>query len=141
MSFTSAEFCDTNVFVYAHDVEAGSKREQAQRLVARLALSGDGALSVQVLQEFFVTVTRKLRQPLHPNEAREIVSDLVSWRVFAPSAPDVLEAIDNAARWQLSFWDAMLVTAANRAGATVLWSEDLSDGQAYGVTTVRNPFV
>jgi predicted nucleic acid-binding protein len=57
-----------------------------------------------------------------------------------PGAADVLDAIDNSLRWRLSFWDAMLVTAANKTGASVLWSEDLNPGQRYGGVTVQNPF-
>jgi predicted nucleic acid-binding protein len=137
----SVEFCDTNILVYAYDASAGSKRTQARGLLQTLWLSGDGAVSVQVLQELFVTLTRKLSSPLSPAEARIIVSDLARWRVVEPTRRDVLEAIDAASRWQLSFWDAMIVVAAQRAGAAVIWSVDLNDGQDFGGTEVRNPFL
>lgn len=136
----SAEFCDTNVFVYAYDLTAGDKRVRALRLVERLWDSGEGVVSVQVLQELFVTLTRRASPPLDPATARRIVGDLATWRVVEPSAPDVLDASDAAARWRISFWDAMIVTAAQKAGAEVLWSEDLNDGQTYDGPTVRNPF-
>jgi predicted nucleic acid-binding protein len=136
----SAEFCDTNLFVYAYDVTAGARRRHAQGILARLWDSADGVISVQVLQELFVALTRKIPQPLPGHEARAIVSDLTTWRVVEPSARDVLTAIDGAARWQLSFWDAMILTAANRAGATTVWSEDLNDGQRFDGVVVRNPF-
>jgi predicted nucleic acid-binding protein len=139
-SSTSAEFCDTNVLVYAHDLTAGAKREQARGLVRRLDADAVGALSVQVLQEFYVGVTRKVRNPVPPQVARRIVEGLITWQVVHPRAQDVLEAIDGSVRWQVSFWDAMLLVAANKAGASVLWSEDLNDGQTYGGVTVRNPF-
>jgi predicted nucleic acid-binding protein len=103
-------------------------------------VSRSGTLSVQVLQEFYVTVTRKAVPPLPPEQARTIVDRLTLWPVVEPSARDVLDAIDNSLRWQVSFWDAMLLTAANKAGATVLWSEDLNPGQVYGGVTVRSPF-
>jgi predicted nucleic acid-binding protein len=78
--------------------------------------------------------------PVPPEAARAAISDLLSWPVVEPTGQDVLEAIDTAARWQVSFWDAMLLTAANKAGATTLWTEDLNDGQRYDGVTVRNPF-
>ena len=136
----SGEFCDTNVIVYAYDSSAGAKREQAMRLMNRLWETSAGILSVQVLQELFVTLTRKVAQPLPLPQARQLVSDLATWPVFAPDSADVLEAIDGTARWQISFWDAMLVTAARKAGANLIWSEDLNDGQQYDGVTVRNPF-
>ena len=97
-------------------------------------------VSVQVLQELYVTLTRKAAPPLAPADARAVVQDLATWRVVEPSRRDVLEAIDGAQRWRTSFWDAMILTAAIKAGAAVVWSEDLNDGQSYDGTTVRNPF-
>jgi predicted nucleic acid-binding protein len=136
----SVEFCDTNVIVYAYDSTAGVKHDRAQALLERLWLDGKGVLSVQVLQELFVTLTRKVARPVDPGEARAIVADLATWSLVQPAASDVLAAIDATIRWQLSFWDAMILTAAQRAGAAVLWSEDFSDGQRFDAVTVRNPF-
>jgi predicted nucleic acid-binding protein len=136
----SVEFCDTNVIVYAYDSTAGAKHDRAQALLERLWLDGKGVLSVQVLQELFVTLTRKVARPVDPGEARAIVADLATWSLVQPAASDVLAAIDATIRWQLSFWDAMILTAAQRAGAAVLWSEDFSDGQRFDAVTVRNPF-
>jgi len=137
----SAEFCDTNLFVYAYDATAGRKREQATALLARLWDSGAGVVSVQVLQELFVALTRKIPQPLPPVEAGAIVSDMTTWRIVEPGSRDVLAAIDGAVRWQVSFWDAMILTTAIRAGAGTVWSEDLNDGQTYDGMIVRNPFL
>lgn len=134
------EFCDTNVLVYAHDVSAGDKQVRAQALIQRLWANGEGALSVQVLQELYVSLTRKVVRPLPGPEVRQIVAALGLWRVSAPGANDVLEAIDASLRWQVSFWDAMLLVAASRVGAAVVWSEDLNHGQAYDGVVVRNPF-
>ncbi len=133
------EFCDTNVLVYAYDTTAGAKRERARALLERLWLDGSGALSVQVLQELFVTLTRKIAAPLEPAVARGIVADLATWQVAGPTSTDVLAAIDASVRWQLSFWDAMIVTAAQRIGATIVWSEDLQDGRTFDGLTVRDP--
>lgn len=140
-SSTSAEFCDTNIIIYANDGSAGSKRDVAQDLMARLWQSGRGVVSIQVLQESFVTLTRKPQPPISPTEARGIVEELTQWRVVEPDRYDVLAAIDTSFRWQLSFWDAMLLLAARNAGAAVLWSEDLNDGQSYDGVVVRNPFL
>jgi predicted nucleic acid-binding protein len=136
----SVEFCDTNVVVYAFDTTAGAKHERAKRLLERLWLEDVGALSVQVLQELFVTLTRKIARPLEPLAARDIVADLATWHLVQPTAADVLTAIDASLRWQLSFWDAMIITAAQRARAAVVWSEDFSGAQVFEAVTVRNPF-
>jgi predicted nucleic acid-binding protein len=93
-----------------------------------------------VLQELFVTLTKKTAPPLSPAEARAVVSDMATWQVVVPAAADVVDAIDAAARWQISFWDAMLLTTARKAQAETLWSEDLNDGQDYDGVVVRNPF-
>jgi predicted nucleic acid-binding protein len=137
----SAEFCDTNILVYAYDLSAGVKRERAKSLVERLWQSGDGVVSIQVLQEVFVTLTRKGSPPLPAGQAREVVSDLATWRVIVPAAPDVLDTIDGMLRWHVSFWDAMLLTTANKAGAAVVWSEDLNHGQRYDGALVQNPLL
>jgi predicted nucleic acid-binding protein len=136
----SAEFCDTNVVVYTYDLSAGAKRRVAEELMARLWRTEQGAISIQVLQETFVTLTRKCVPPLSQDEARLIVSDLTAWQVIEPTRQDILAAIDAADRWRVSFWDAMLLTTAKKAGAAVLWSEDLNDGQDYDGVVVRNPF-
>lgn len=140
MSDDGIEFCDTNIFVYAYDISAGEKRRMAKDLLERVWTSSTGALSVQVLQELFVSLTRKASPPLQSPAARQIVEDLTAWKVVEPSGRDVLEAIDTCVRWGLSFWDAMIVTAARRAGASVLWSEDLKNGESYDGVVVRNPF-
>ena len=135
-----SEFCDTNVLVYMHDGRDPTKQQSAAALIRRLWVNDIGVVSIQVLQEFYYTVTRRIAEPLPAAEARRIVEELTRWRVFAPAPADVLAAIDASVEWQVSFWDAMLLVAANRVGASVLWSEDLSDGQTYGAVTVRNPF-
>jgi predicted nucleic acid-binding protein len=123
-----------------HALGNGTKRARAKALVERLWPSGEGVLSLQVLQELFVTLTRKLSPPVSRADARDMVSDLTTWQVVQSAGQDVLETIDATTTWQIAFWDAMLVTAARKAGAAVLWSEDLNDGQAFGGTVVRNPF-
>ena len=136
----SVEFCDTNVVVYAYDTSAGSKHDQARQLLERLWLDGVGAVSVQVLQELFVTLTRKIPQPLSTPNARAIIADLTTWHVVTPTPSDVLAAIDGTVSWKLSFWNAMILVAARRCGAVVVWSEDLNSGQMFDTMTLRSPF-
>jgi predicted nucleic acid-binding protein len=136
----SVEFCDTNILVYAYDTSAGGKRDRAKQLLERLWDSENGAVSIQILQELFVSLTRKVVRPLSRNDARTIVADMATWQVVIPTVDDVLAAIDGTARWKISFWDAMVLVTASRADATVLWSEDLSDGQTYDGVVARNPF-
>lgn len=101
---------------------------------------GEGVVSVQVLRELFVTLTTKVSPPVPVVQAREIVSDLLSWRVAEPTGDDLIEAIDMSARWRISFWDAMILAAARKTGASVVWSEDLKEGESYEGVVVRNPF-
>jgi predicted nucleic acid-binding protein len=134
-------FLDTNVLVYAFDRSAGRKREQARQLVTGCWEKENGCLSLQVLQEFYVTVTRKIANPLQPATARQIVAELAQWRLHAPEAEDLLQAIDLRQRWQISFWDAQIVQSAAGLGCRVLYTEDLNHGQLYGQVRVVNPFL
>jgi predicted nucleic acid-binding protein len=133
-------FVDTNILLYAHDESAGGKRDRARALVEQLWESRDGCLSVQVLQEFFVNVTRKIAKPLSAELAKEIVADFSRWRLHVPAADDVLAAIGIHQRTGISFWDAMIVRSAAEIGCTVLYSEDLNAGQEYFGVRVENPF-
>ena len=134
------EFVDTNVLVYAHDASAGPKHLRAKQLLTELWTGGNGCLSVQVLQEFYVNVTRKVNRPLDAESARLRVEDLSYWLVHSPTAADVVEAIRLHQRAHLSFWDAMVLTSAHKLGCDVLWSEDLNEGQVLAGVRVRNPF-
>jgi predicted nucleic acid-binding protein len=134
------EFVDTNILVYAHDRSAGEKNATAERLVRRLWETGNGCLSVQILQEFFVMVTRKVALPLNLEEATEIIRDLSFWKIHAPAAEDVLGAIDIQRHNHTSFWDAMVIHSAISLGCKVIWSEDLADGEIYSQARVLNPF-
>jgi len=133
------QFVDTNILVYAHDVSADMKHIQAQEVLQTLWQTGNGCLSVQVLQEFFVTVTRKVPKPLKIESARQLVADLATWRVHVPHAEDVLGAIDLQQRYQTSFWDAMILFSAIKLGAEIVLSEDLNPGQNYDGLRVANP--
>ncbi len=141
MSADRPVFVDANVLVYALDASAGVKQDRALTLMEDMWESGLGRVSVQVLQEFFVTVTRKIPNPLPIDDALERVRDLKAWKVFSPKADDVIAAINIQKRSGLNFWDAMVVHAASEMRCDVLWTEDLNDGQVIEGVTVRNPFV
>lgn len=134
------EFVDTNVLLYAYDRGKPHKQTKAVALLKKLWQEGSGALSVQVLQEFYVNVTRKLPQPLKTKEAEAVVTDYGAWKVYAPRFVDVIKAIQLQQIHPLSFWDAMIVHSARTLGCHILWSEDLNSGQRFGSLEVRNPF-
>ena len=136
----SRQFVDTNVLVYAHDVTAGDKHDRARALVEELWRSREGCLSVQVLQEFFVTTTRKIPKPLDIVAAARIINNLTRWHVHAPIADDVLDAIGIHQRTGASFWDAMILRSASELRCEILHSEDLNPGQTYASVQVSNPF-
>ena len=132
-------FVDTNILVYAHDTSAGDKHERARALLEQLWNTRDGCLSAQILQEFFVNVTRKIPRPLDAAAAKEIIADLSRWYVHVPAADDVLSAIGLHQRTGISFWDAMIVRSAAEMGCDVLYSEDLNTGQEYSGVRAENP--
>lgn len=140
MSASPPQFIDTNILIYAHDASAGTKHDRARALLRELWENRAGCLSIQVLQEFYVNVTRKVARPMSPDAAAQIIADLGVWPVHRPDVDDVLEAIRLQTSRQLSFWDAMILTSARRLGCETLWSEDMSHGQQYEGVTVINPF-
>lgn len=124
-------FVDTNILVYAHDTAAGVKHERAKALVEQLWRDGSGVLSTQVLQELCVNLRRNAGRPVDLKTAREIVTDYLAWDVVTNSGESILEAFDLEERYRISFWEALILQAAERSGASVLYSEDLSDGHTY----------
>lgn len=134
------QFVDTNVLIYAHDVSAGHKQIRARELIQGLWQSGEGCLSIQVLQEFYVNVTRKVARPLDSQMATQIITDLAVWTLHCPGVQDVLDAIRLQGRHSIPFWDAMILTSAIQLGCQTIWSEDLNPGQVYGPVIVLNPF-
>ncbi len=134
------EFVDTNVLLYAYDVTAGDRHQRARELVGSLGRERRGALSVQVLQEFYVNAVRKIAQPLTPPVARERLRVLSRWQVHSPLADDVIAASVISEQCQLSLWDAMVVRSAAALGCEVLWTEDLNAGQQIAGVEIRDPF-
>jgi len=134
------QFIDTNILIYAHDLSAGRKHQMAKKLVADLWDSARGCLSVQVLQEFYVTITEEVTRPIPDDAAMGIISDLSKWTIHAPDADDVLEAIRLRRLHLLSFLDALILCSAEKLGCSILWTEDLNHGQMFGRVQALNPF-
>jgi predicted nucleic acid-binding protein len=134
-------FVDTNVLIYAYDVSAGVKHLRAMELVTELWKMRTGLVSTQVLQEFYVTATRKIARPLESSFARQIVADFSRWEVITIEPKTILAAIDLQRDHLLSFWDAMIVTTAANGSAEILFTEDLNHGQVISGVTVQNPFL
>ena len=132
-------FVDTNILMYAHDTSAGAKHDRAKALVEELWRDRTGVVSTQVLQELVVNLRRKTARPLDVKATREIITDYLAWQVVVNSGESILEALDLEVRYQISFWDALVLQAAHASGAELLYSEDLSDGQTYGSVRVVNP--
>jgi predicted nucleic acid-binding protein len=132
------EFVDTNILVYAFDRTAGAKRETAAALLTRLWSERAGCISVQVVQEFYVTTTTKLKMPR--DEALAQVERFGKWALHRPGFDDILAAIQLHRTKKVSFWDAMILRSAMASGCSLLWTEDLGDGQKWDGLVVRNPF-
>jgi predicted nucleic acid-binding protein len=133
-------FVDTTVVIYAFDTSAGEKREKALALLAEFWNTGNGCLSVQVLQEFYLIATQKLARPMPVETVKRIVTALSRWEVHTPTEEDVLSAIEMQKRHRLSFWDAMIITSASKLGCRVLYSEELSDTELIAGVQVVDPF-
>ena len=132
-------FFDTNVLVYAFDKGEPEKREVALALIKEHLEEGDGILSVQVFREFYVSV-RRLARPLSAAEAEEALGSLAMFSPITEDCRMVVGAARRSRELTLSFWDALIVEAALRAGAGRLLTEDLQHGQRIGGLTVENPF-
>ena len=132
-------FVDTNILLYAHDPSAGLKHDRARRVIERLWDTGEGVLSTQILQELCVNLRRKVARPLPVDEIRRLVQDYFSWEIVVNTAESVIQALEIEVRYKISYWDALVLQAAESAGAAVLYSEDLADRQRYGVIQVLNP--
>jgi predicted nucleic acid-binding protein len=133
-------FFDTNVLVYAFDRGDPRRQPIAARLLETALAEGTAVVSLQVLQEFYVVVTRKVRTPIPPAKARSLVAEFLRHPVVEPTGAHVLRAIDLSIQASISFWDALIVTTAEAAGCTLLYTEDLTSGRLlYGVRLV-DPF-
>ena len=136
---TGKYFVDTNILMYAHDRTAGEKHERARDLVEELWRTRRGVVSTQVLQELAVNLRRKAGRPLDVRTTREIVADYMTWQVIVNGADSILEALELEQRYQISFWDALIIRSALEGSASTLYSEDLQHGQVFETLTVENP--
>ncbi|HRK18729.1 MAG TPA: PIN domain-containing protein [Hyphomicrobiaceae bacterium] len=132
-------FLDTNVLVYAVDTTRGAAHNR--QIARKIVRDGNFGLSAQVLQEFFVTVTRKIKRPLSKTSALRVVSELSRHDVVPVDASLVCLGIAHSLRYQISYWDGAIIAAAEALGAKTVFSEDLSHGQKYGDVEVLNPFL
>lgn len=138
---TEPVFVDTNVFVCQSDASDSEKQARADRWCAALWRSRSGRVSVQVLLELYATLTRKLKAGIEPSEAREIVSEISAWRPIPVDLSVIRRAWSLEQRYSLSWWDSLIVAAAQVGQCTVLLTEDLQHGQVFDGVCVVNPFV
>jgi predicted nucleic acid-binding protein len=134
----SVEFLDTNILIYAHDGGAGEKHRKSVELITRLVEQGTAGVSIQVLSEFYAVSTRKLG--MTSREAHDVLADVSGWFIHQPTHRDLLAAARLHRRYEISWWDALIIQSAIGLGCRVLWTEDLSNGQRYGAVTAANPF-
>ena len=135
----NAEFVDRNIFIYAHDGGAGVKHQKSVALLERLFEEGNGALSLQVLAEFYAAATRKLN--MSTEEVEEVLRDLEGWALHRPAFADLLSASRLHRRHGVSWWGAQILNSAIELGCSIVWSEELDRGQKYGRLIVRNPYL
>lgn len=134
-------FVDTNILIYAHDPAMGFKHKRALELIEELWHSGQGVLSTQVLQEFCFNLGRKATRPLPLAKVRLLVRNYSTWEVVTNTSASILKALEIETRYRISFWDALIVQAAEEASASILYSEDLAARQFYGSIQVVNPLL
>ncbi|WP_191621125.1 PIN domain-containing protein [Marinihelvus fidelis] len=132
-------FFDTNVLVYAEDADEPIKRQRAIELVTAAMHDGTGVISTQVLQEFFAVCTRKLG--IKPETVQRRMQLLTTLNVIQITTDDTLDAVDLVRLHKLSYWDALIINAARKAGCSTLLSEDMNHGQSISGVKIRNPFI
>jgi predicted nucleic acid-binding protein len=132
-------FVDTNILIYAHDVDAKAKHDVAKGVLRDLWSRRTGVLSMQVLQEFYVNVTRKIASPLPKDVARAVVSSYSIWCIDATPA-EIAAAFRVEDESRIGFWDALIVASALKCGATRILSEDLNAQQTISGVQIQNPF-
>jgi predicted nucleic acid-binding protein len=133
-------FVDSNILIYAHDVDAKAKHDTAKDVLRELWSQRTGVLSVQVLQEFYVNVTRKIASPLSKEEARLVVNSYTVW-CTETTAAEIAAAFRIEDESRIKFWDALIVASAAKASAVRILSEDMNDQQIIAGVRIENPFV
>jgi predicted nucleic acid-binding protein len=132
-------FIDTNILIYAHDLDAGEKHTISATILKHLWETETGIISAQVLQEFYVNVTRKIPNPLPKTKAREIIQSYLMWHVELNDIKTIFAASEFEERYNLSFWDALIVAAACNAKVEKILTEDLNHGQRIEGVFIENP--
>lgn len=134
-------FVDTNILVYAHDLDAGFKNLRARELLSQVWEARTGVLSTQVLQEFIVVVTQRVSHPMDMAQARRVVRNYCAWELVINDAETILQATEIQEAHKLSFWDSLIVAAALAGNAAAIATEDLNHGQIVEGILIRNPFL
>jgi len=134
-------FVDTNILVYAQDLAAGEKYSRAHALMVELWEKRKGVISTQVLQELYIALRHRMKSPVSAVEAANILRDYSEWEVVINNRESILRAIEIEGRYKISFWDALILQAAERAEARTVYSEDLSHGSKYAGIMVVNPLI
>ena len=133
-------FVDTNALFYVHARDEGAKHARAKQIAQELWESRSGVISTQVIQELCVNARRKMQPPVTTEQLKAVVESYLRWEVVINTGVSVLQALDIEARYKISFWDALIVNAAQQSGCEILYSEDLSAKHHYGSVLVVNPF-
>ncbi len=133
-------FLDTNVLVYAYDLDGGDKHKKAQTILRNCWDKENGAISTQVLQEFYSAVTHKIPRSLPKRDARDIVRTYQEWTMYSITINDIISASELEEELKYSFWDSLIIIAAQKIGAELLYSEDMQNGQRIGNLRIVNPF-
>jgi predicted nucleic acid-binding protein len=134
-------FLDTNILIYAHDLDAGAKHDKALSMVKNIWEAETGVISTQVMQEFYVNVTRKISNPISPVQARGIILNYFSWQVELVEPHTILAASEIEEKYVLSFWDALIIATASQSEASKILTEDLNHGQIIEGVSIENPFL
>jgi len=139
-SMNDKVFLDSNILVYAYDKHDPEKQTKAQELLKKAIKEESAILSAQVLGEFFVVITRRIKEPLSINDAEKVIDILSVLPVAEIDLPLVKRAINTQKNYGISYWDSLIVATAEREGCEKILSEDLNDGQRYNGVLVENPF-
>jgi len=139
-SMSGKVFLDTNILIYAHDLDAGNKHHFALKVVKDLWEKRIGVLSTQILQEFYINMTKKIPKPISPLEAREIIRSYMCWEVKENHPMSIIRASEIEEKYRISFWDALVVVAAYEAKVDKISTEDLNSGQIIEGILIENPF-
>jgi len=134
-------FLNTNILIYAHDIDASLKHDVSIAILEKIWEEKNGVISTQVIQEFYVNVTRKIPNPITPVQARGIILNYFSWHVEAIEPHTILSASEIEEKYVLSFWDSLIIATASQSEAGKIITEDLNHGQNIEGVLIENPFL